>query len=189
MKWNEVKLPHCDAAVPAKIRKAHASLTARLEKLNKQRAEISDRTAAAKSGSISPESIAEMNQIKTARLMAWQSELELSSDVEPWIGDYMAALQAVKADAFKGISEAEQSIRAKLESIGYVSCDKHASTPGKITPDMVNRHPDYLAAKSRKSDVDSMLGQAGATIRENEESRRLTGLELNRLRNELTAVA
>ena len=76
MNWNQISLPNCDAAVPAKIRKAHSSLAARLEKLSKQRAEVSARTAAARSGSISTEAIAEMNQIKTARLMAWQSELE-----------------------------------------------------------------------------------------------------------------
>ena len=75
----------------------------------------------------------------------------------------MTALQAAKIDAFKAINETEKNIRAKLESIGYVSCDKHASTPGKITPDMVHRHPDFLAAKSRKSDIDSMIGQAKAS--------------------------
>lgn len=88
----------------------------------------------------------EQAELLREQLRLLQSELELLRDATQVVG----ILQAKADDA---VTSTEADIRKKLVKAGYLDLPKFDPTPGKIMPEMINRHPAYLTAIGQQREI------------------------------------
>jgi len=93
------------------------------------------------------------------------------------------------ADSANSAYAAKQAdVRARLESIGYVSADRFEQTAGKIEPGWIEAHPEVVAARDRLKELQA-AARDDAAARANVQSLRLVEARLIDLRKRAAAIA
>lgn len=87
--------------------------------------------------------------LEARELDLFKEEIEIREEMLAF--DRMRSTDASSAasEAYSVFEKAQADIRKKLVKIGYADVDPYTPAVGKITPDMVNKHPDVLGAKRR----------------------------------------
>lgn len=154
MKWVPLEfVGECDRTIAKKIRDRLTELLGRVAKLNEERADIDRKAEAATQAELTPKTVSELGAVRIARITTWQAEVELRNAYDKWCQDYAPENAASRVKAFENVEDKAADITARLVSIGYVEAPELAQCPGKITRDMILRHPEHIAARNAERDL------------------------------------
>jgi hypothetical protein len=180
-------IEECEPETPKKLKAAHAAIIARRERLNTSRAESEARFKSLQEESLSSQTVAGLEDLKAAKIVNWQAELDLRNAYDEWVTDYVSAMRIAAEKAFTLIAEVEKDIEAKLVAIGYVACAPTIQRPGKIKPGMIMSHPSCIDAKSRCESLKATTTRAAQTMQENHAARERTIKQMNQFRTSLAS--
>jgi hypothetical protein len=144
-----MNLIECDAELPKKVRECHASLQKRVDKLQADRGALEERANAMQNAPLTPQLVGELDALRTARIVSWQTELDIRTAYAEWLEGHLPALYEVIAKTSDRLTKFADELTEKLVAIGYVQADPSSQVIGKIEPGMIHRHPQYATIRNR----------------------------------------
>ena len=191
MNWTTLSAIAIDAAVPTDMAKRVNDLNARVAQLNTDRKRLDERAEQFRNTATEGMDVDELDagcELQREEFRLLQAELTLRNELDAFWGDYAKAMLLLIDKAHVTLEQAQADTQKRFLKAGYLESPADGSQIGRITLDMIARHPAVYAARLRHTELSDQMHD---TARRDANAKALHAARqrLNAIRQRVSALA